>query len=148
MKSKEFFRQVLKAEKELKILKAKIRHFEDLGLTITSNTSAVGGHQQGASRVELAAIGKVDATADLNKELRQYMALIARAEQVIRDIPQERYQQILNYRYLCGWSLRSISDELGYNDPNSIYRAHGWALTEAQKILNKMKENGHEKDLQ
>lgn len=148
MKSKEFFRQVLKAEKELKILQAKVRHFEDLGLTITSNTSAVGGHQQGTSRVELAAIGKVDATADLDEEIKRYMALIARAEVVIRDIPQERYRQILNYRYLCGWSLRSISDELGYNDPNSVYRAHGWALTEAQKILNKMKENGNEKDLQ
>lgn len=148
MKSKEFFRQVLKAEKELKVLKAKVRHFEDIGLTITSNTSAVGGHQQGTSRVELAAVGIVDATADLNAEIKQYMALIARAEQVIRSIPQERYQQILNYRYLCGWSLRSISDELGYNDPNSIYRAHGWALTEAQKILNKQMEGRYEKDLQ
>lgn len=148
MTSKEFFRQVLKAEKELKILQAKVRHFEDLGLTITSNTSAVGGHQQGTSRVELAAVGKVDATADLNREIKEYMALISRAEQVIRNIRQERYRQILNYHYLCGWSLRSVSDELGYNDPNSIYRAHGWALSEAQKILNKQQEVLHEKDLQ
>jgi hypothetical protein len=47
---------------------------------------------------------------------------------------------ILNYRYLCGWSYKSISDELKYNDPNSVYRAHGWALREAQKIIN-LQEN-------
>jgi hypothetical protein len=65
------------------------------------------------------------------------MAIIARAEQIIRNIPQEKYRMILNYRYLCGWSYKSISDELKYNDPNSVYRAHGWALREAQKIINK-----------
>ena len=148
MKSKVFFRQVQIAEKELKILKAKISHFEDLGLTITSNTSAVGGHQQGTSRVELAAVGMVDATIDLNKQIKEYMALIAQAEQVIRAIKQERYQQILNYRYLCGWSFRSISDELGYNDPNSVYRAHGWALSAAQKVLDELKGDKHDEDLQ
>jgi len=52
-------------------------------------------------------------------------------------VPQERYRQILTYRYLCGWTFRSISDELEYNDPNSVYRAHGWALHEAQTVLNR-----------
>ena len=83
MKSKVFFRQVQIAEKELKILKAKISHFEDLGLTITSNTSAVGGHQQGTSRVELAAVGMVDATHDLNKQIKEYMA--SRDEEITND---------------------------------------------------------------
>lgn len=65
-----------------------------------------------------------------------YMAIIARAEAVIDKVPQDKYRKLLTYRYLCQWSFRSISDELHYNDPNSIYRAHGWALAEAQKILN------------
>lgn len=138
MRAREFFRQVLRAETELKSLNARVRHYEELGLTITSNTSAVGGHQQGTSRVELAAIGTVDATMDLAAQIREYAAIVARAEQVIRAIPQEKYRKILDYKYLCGWSFRSISDELGYNDPNSVYRAHGWALHEAQKVLNKM----------
>jgi hypothetical protein len=68
------------------------------------------------------------------------MAIISRAERVIKQIPQEKYRQILEYKYLCGKSFRWISDELDYTDPNSIYRAHGWALKEAQKVLNRLKE--------
>ena len=138
MKAKDFFRQVLRAESQLKQLTARLRHYEDIGLTITpSNSGAGSGGQKGVSRVELAAIGMVDATSHLVEEIREYQRIINRAEQVINAVPQEKYRQILNYRYLCGWSFRSISDELRYNDPNSIYRAHGWALHEAQILLNR-----------
>lgn len=136
MKAKEFFRQVQRAERELKLLKAKVQHFEDLGLQITSHIGGIGAKQRGASKTEAAAVGYLDSTANLTKQIYDYTALIARAEQVINAVQQEKYRQILTYRYLCGWSFRSISDELKYNDPNSVYRAHGWALTEAQKVLN------------
>lgn len=140
MKAKDYFRRVLRAESELKLLREKVRHYEELGLTITSNTSAVGGHHQGSSRVELAAVGAVDATRNLDEQIKYYTGVVARAEQVIRQIPQEKYRQILTYRYICGWSLKSISDELDYSDPNSIYRAHGYALSEAQGIINRLKD--------
>lgn len=143
MRAKEFFRQVAATEKKLKVLQAKYRHFEELGLSITSHTSAVGGHQQGMSRVELAVVGKVDASMDLDEKMQEYRALIHQAERVIDRIPQEKYRQLLTYRYLCGWSFKSISDELDYKDPNSVYRAHGWALAEAQRILNQEANNGN-----
>ena len=136
MKAKEFFSQVRRAEKELKILNAKLRHYEDIGLSIGGSSGVIGNKQKGTSRVELAAIGAVDVFRELYDQQKEYMAIIARAEQIIRNIPQERYRQILNYRYLCGWSFRSISDELAYKDQNSVYRAHGWALREAQRIIN------------
>ena len=136
MKAKDFFSQVRRAEKELKILNAKLRHYEDIGLSIGGSSGVIGNKSRGSSRVELAAIGAVDVFRDLVDQQKAYMAIIARAEQVIRNIDQERYRQILNYRYLCGWSFRSISDELGYKDQNSVYRAHGWALSAAQKIIN------------
>lgn len=143
MKAKDFFSQVRKAEKELKVLNAKLQHYEDIGLSLGGTTGVIGNKQRGASRVELAAIGAVDVFRELYSQQKEFTAIIARAEQIIRDIPQEKYRQILNYRYLCGWSFRSISDELKYNDPNSVYRAHGWALREAQKIIN---AQGKDKD--
>lgn len=129
-------------EKRLKVLLAKLRHFEELGLTITSNTSAVGGHQAGTSRVELAAIGMVDSMRGLEEEIKTYAGIIREAQQVISQIPQERFRDILTYRYLCGWSLQSISDQMGYKDRNSVYRAHGWALSEAQRILTRLEAEG------
>ena len=148
MRVKDFFRQVQRAESELKILDAKLRHYEDLGLSLGGSSGVIENKNRGTSRVELAACGAVDALSALMDKKREYMAIISRAEAIIEKIPQERYRQILTYRYLCQWSFRSISDELQYNDPNSVYRAHGWALTEAQKILNKQeKENRENKDL-
>lgn len=140
MRAKELFRMVRTAESELKILNAKIQHYEELGMSMSmgSNSGMPGSGNRGTSRVEIAACGAVDATMDLERQKREYLAIIRRAEHVIKMLPQERYRQILTYRYICGKSLRWISDELEYTDQNSIYRAHGWALKEAQKILDKM----------
>ena len=111
MKAKDFFSQVRKAEKELKVLNAKLRHYEDIGLSLGGTTGIIGNKQRGSSRVELAAIGAVDVFRDLIDQQKAYMEIIARAEQIIRNIPQEKYRMILNYRYLCGWSYKSISDD-------------------------------------
>lgn len=143
MRAREFFLRVGKAEAKLKILQAKLRHFEELGLTITSNTSAVGGHHAGTSRVELAAIGMVDSMRGLESEISMYSRIVSEAQHVIDQIPQEAFRDILTYRYLCGWSLQSISDQMGYKDRNSVYRAHGWALAAAQKIMDKEDRDGN-----
>ena len=142
--AKQFFQQVRRAESELKVLNAKLQHYEDIGLSIGGNSGVIGNKSRGSSRVEMAAIGAVDVLRSLIDQQKEYAAIIARAEQVIRGIRQEKYRQILNYRYLCGWSFKSISDELRYNDPNSVYRAHGWALHEAQVILNKQRSTEDE----
>ena len=141
MRIKEFFQQVRRAETELKTLNAKLRHYEDLGLSQGSAFGSIGHSQRGTSRVELAACGAVDALSALEGKKAEYLAIIGRAERIIEQIPQERYRQILTYRYLCQWSFRSISDELEYSDPKSVYRAHGWALTAAQAVLDSMEES-------
>ena len=143
MTAKEFFRQVRRAERELKIIKAKLEHYEDLGFSLGGAVGVIGNKQRGSSRVEMAAIGKVDVLRDLVDQQREYMGIIARAEDIIRQVPQEKYRLILTYLYLLGKSPKWISDELEYNDPNSVYRAKGWALWEAQQIMNKqVKEDG------
>ena len=83
MKAREYFRRVLIAEKELKILNAKLRHYEDIGLSMSSNTSGMPGNaHRGASRVEMAAIGAVDVFRELYDKQREFQAIIARAEQI------------------------------------------------------------------
>ena len=138
MKAKEYFLRVQKAETELRLIRAQIQHYDDLGRSISGRgiSGMPMSHSRGSSRVETAAIGIYDATRALEEEAKQYSAIIESARQVISQISQEKYRQILTYRYLCNWSFRSISDEMHYIDQNSVYRAHGWALAEAQKILN------------
>ena len=138
MTAKEFFRQVRRAESEIKVLNVKLSHYEDLGFSMGGAAGVIGNKQKGSSRVEMAAIGAVDVLRDLEEQRREYIAIIARAEQIIRAIPQEKFKRVLDYRYLCGWSFRSISDELRYKDPNSIYRVHGFALTAAQRVMDRL----------
>ena len=124
------------AERELKSLKARLAHYEDLGLNITSHMSDTpGSHKNTASRVETAAVGMLDTLKAIQAKIGAYTVIIGDAEKMIAKIPQERYRQLLTLRYLAGMSLRSVGDELGYKDRNSVYRAHGWALLEMEQVL-------------
>ncbi len=136
MQAKEFMQQVHHAEEELKLITAKRRHFEDLAVSIGSGMgSAISGKPSGASRVEAAAVGITDLTTELAVKEKEYVALIRKAEGLIAKLPQERHRQVLTLRYLSGWSWPSISDELKYKDAKSVYRVHGWALQELQRLM-------------
>ena len=139
MKAKDYFRQIRSIERELKLLRARIRHFNDIGLSITGGTmdSPVVSHSRGSSRVETAAIGLYEAKSALEHQVEEYVIRIREAEQMVGFLANERYRQILTLRYLADWTWKSISDELGYRDPKSVYKAHGYALAAAQEILDK-----------
>ena len=77
----------------------------------------------------------MDTLDAIQGKIRAYSAIISDAEKMIEKIPQERYRQLLSLRYLAAMSLRSVGDELGYKDRNSVYRAHGWALLELEHVL-------------
>ena len=134
--AKAYLQRVAFAEREIKTLKARIAHYEDLGLSITAfRTDTPVIASKGASRVEMAAVGIVDSLGSLNANLGAYTAIVRDAEEKIKKIPQENYRRLLTLRYLCGMSFRSVSDELRYEDRNSIYRAHGYALLEMWEAM-------------
>lgn len=139
MKAKDYFRQIRSIERELKLLRARIRHYNDIGLSITGGTmdSPVVSHSRGSSRVETAAIGLYEAKFALERQVEEYVIRIREAEQMVGFLANERYRQILTLRYLADWTWKSISDELGYRDPKSVYKAHGYALNAVQEILDK-----------
>ena len=143
MKAKDYFRRVLSAENELKLIRAKIRHYQEIGFSITGGIldSPVVSHSLGSSRVETAALGLYGAEKALLEQERYYVSLITQAENLVASVAKERYRQILTLRYLAGWSWRSISDELHYEDPKSVFKAHGYALREAQKVLDQMESS-------
>ena len=143
MRARDFFREVIRAERELMLIRAQICHLRDVGASISAPSigEPIVTHSRGQSRVESSVLGIYDATRKLEEKAGEFLAVVRKAERVIAAIPQDRYRQILTLRYLSGWSFRSISDELAYKDEKSIYRAHGWALAEAQKVLNREENN-------
>lgn len=137
MSPKEYLQRVQNAEREIRTIKAKIEHYQDLivvGSSLNIGNTPVS-HTKGSSRVETIAVGMIDALEGLNANLGAYEAIVRDAEEKIKRIPQANYRQILTLRYLCGWKFPRISEELRYTDRNSIYRAHGYALLELGKVM-------------
>ena len=138
MTTKDYFLKVRASEREIRLLNAQKRHYADIGFSISPQlTGMPGSGQRGASRVETAAVGMVDILADLEEQIARHAKIISEAKNLISRIPQEKYRQLLTLRYLAGMSWASISDEMGYQDRNSVYRAHGYALIEAKKARGK-----------
>lgn len=136
MTAKEFMVQVQKAEKELLVISAKKRHYLDLMQSIGAKISGtVVQTSNGASKTETAAIGLYEMTKLLEEKEKEYVELIKKAEELIAKLKQEKFRDILTYKYLCNWSWKSIRDQLDYKDEKSVYRCHGYALRELQKLM-------------
>lgn len=136
MTAKEYMQQVRKAEVELKAISAKKRHYLDLMQSIGAKMSSTVVQTSGnSSKTETAAIGLYEMTKLLDEKEKEYVQTVKKAEETIAKIKQENFRQILTLRYICGWSWKSIRDEMGYKDEKSTYRCHGYALRELQKVM-------------
>ena len=142
MTAKEYLMRVAHAEREIKTIQARLRHYREMGMGSPGNMSNTPvTHSKGSSVVETAAVGIVDTLNALNANLGAYTAIVRDAEKLIEKVPQENYRRLLTLRYLCGMSFRSVSDEMNYTDRNSVYRAHGWALLEFGKVMKGEKKD-------
>lgn len=142
MRAKAFFEQVKVAAEELKVLNSRVEYFEDIGFSfggMSSDGLGLAKHRKATSRVEMAACGAADVLTAIEERREKFLAQIAHAEEIISKIPQDRYRKLLQYHYLAGKSLKWVSDELDYSGENSIYKAHQYALSEAQKIIDNEK---------
>lgn len=137
MKAKDFLNRAREAEADLRRLEALMEHYRTVGTSITSKWDATprSGRSAG-SRVESAVLGIVEAEEGVYAELEAYRKTVLEAEKMISRIRQGTFRQLLTLHYLAGLSLAETGERLGYRDRNSVYRAHGYALQEAQKILD------------
>ena len=136
MTAKQFLLQVQTAERELKLINARRSHYDDLIAAIGSNMGkAVIGKPSGASKTETAAVGLVFLSEQLIQKEQEYVAIVQKAEKLIGKLEQDKFRKILTLRYLCCWSWKAIRDEMDYKDEKSVFRCHGYALRELQKIM-------------
>ena len=114
-----------------------IDHYTAVGTSISSKWGGLGGRSTNiSSKVETAVIGAVEAQIGISDELTRYRQIVMEAERVISRVPQERFREILTLHYLAGMNLTDVARTIGYKYTENLYRAHGWALREAQKIID------------
>ena len=128
MWAREFFRQVLAAEKEIKVIRERQAHYMELatgGAGMGMARRVKGNHH---SQVETAALSLAELSRDMEAREKEYAALIQKAEGLIARLDRPRQRQVLELRYLCGLSWEDVAEKMGYTDVRSAYRVHGWAL--------------------
>jgi len=141
VKAKQFFMRARSAEQDIRRLERMIDHYSSVGASISSKWGGIGGGKgNNQSKVETAAVGIITAEQGILSELTRYRQIVAEAENVISRIPQDRFRQILTLHYLAGMTLADVSRTLNYKHTENLYRAHGWALGAAQKIIDQQEE--------
>lgn len=141
MTVKEFFRQVQEAERELYLLRQQREHIWEVATGIHGMSQNGIRSPSKRSRTETAGISMADLETNLGASRAKYEAIVNQAREIIRQIPQQKFREVLTLRYLCGHSWRTVSDEMRFRDPKSVFRVHGLALLAAEKIFSGIPPN-------
>jgi hypothetical protein len=138
MTAKEFLWSVRKAEREIRLFQDRRQHYADLIASIGSTMKeAVVQTSGNHSKTETAAIGLADLEGRMSDKVREYAALVDKAEKLIDQIAQENFREVLTRRYLIGESWKTIRDKMSYSDESGAKKCHGFALKEFQEKMNK-----------
>ena len=135
MQAKEYMIRVRKAEQELLRLASRRRHYLDMMQSMGSDPAADRVQHGISSKTENVAVGLAALAEKMEQRSREYAQIVTEAEELIAKIPQEKFRDILTYRYLSGMSWKTIRDVMGYKDEKSVYRCHGYALKELQEVM-------------
>lgn len=136
MTAKEIFRAAYEAQKDIKALQRRREHYLEMALSGSGMSETHIRSTEVKSRTEAAAIGLAAVALELEKPMERYLAAVKRAELIMQRIDKPRYREVLQLHYLEGKPWQQVSAEMGYQDPKSVFRVHGWALQAADKIMS------------
>lgn len=142
MDAKTFFREALEAAHEIKDLELQLDHYRDMIGGVSARLSPIVTSKNNHSRVEDIALNLAEIESDITDRMFTYTERIKAAGAIVAQLKSYRQRQVLTLRYLCGHSWKTITDEMGYSEPKSVYRMHGWALISAQKVLDQQENGG------
>lgn len=78
----------------------------------------------------------IDLEREIDRRIDEYVDLTREIETAIDRIDDDRYRDILRFRYINGWSWERIAREMHY-DRRQITRLHGWHFWRSRKDVPK-----------
>lgn len=135
MRAKEIFMEAYKAQREIKRLESRRQHYLEMAIMVAGMSETNIRSTEKRSRTESAAIGLATVAEKLKEPAEQYLRAVRKAEEIIGQLEKPRHREVLSLHYLEGLPWAEVSDRMGYQDPKSVFRVHGWALMAADKIL-------------
>lgn len=137
MTAKEFFRGIREDQRVIRAIQRRRERYLEMATYVggLGDVAVHGGERK--SRVEEAAISLADLAEELGDAARAYVDRARMAERILQEMTP-RYQEILTRRYILCEPWEAIGAAMQYQGGKSVYRAHGWALQEAQKIMDRI----------
>lgn len=95
------------------------------------------------NRLEKTMLRLVDLESKYVRTIAEYHAAIHLREKQIAGLDHQLYSELLTLRYIDGYSLQQVADELHERHPGKEYnegyirKLHGWALYEFQQKYKK-----------
>lgn len=138
MTAKEYLRQLSRKDARIKALLERQRRYRELAERRTAvYRDMPGGGKKRVSPVEEYAVKIVDLEREIGRRIDEYADLTREIETAIDKVGDDRYRDILRFRYVNGWGWERIAREMHY-DRRQITRLHGLALLEIEKRCPKM----------
>jgi hypothetical protein len=119
-------------------INAKIQQLSQLNDLATKATAVLNGmpHSNSSTSTMADTVVKiVDLQNEINRDIDTMVDLKADILRLVKTVSCREYQTILEKRYLCFQSWEMIAASMDY-DIRWLYRLHGRALEEVQKMLD------------
>lgn len=142
MKAKNYLQKLQSLDLHINAKIEQKEHYMDLACRATSRLSAVNyGGTSHRSKVEDNVCKMIDIEREIDREIDRLVNLRRKVLQILENLEDERFRQILEYRYLNYWSWEKMAGELNY-DLSWLHRLHKKALDAFEEELKKEEEAG------
>ncbi len=136
IQAKRFLQECTNAARHIDTLREE--RFRVMAMATRCTPSYTGmPHASGTSDKVYDGVARLDEVERmLEKETSFYEKMCLLAHEIIREIKDVRYRDILMLRYMSGKSWEHVAEKMGY-ESNYIWRVHGHALLAAQEIMDR-----------
>lgn len=132
MTAKDFLRQLARKDAHIDALIQRQQHYYDLAARRTPVYRADGsGGTRRRSSCEEYVCKAVDLGREIDRRIDEYVDLTRQIETAIAQLQDDRYRDILTWRYINGWRWEQIAQAMGF-DVKWVWKLHGRALAEIQ----------------
>lgn len=132
MTAKECLRQLRYKNARINAMIERRQRYRELA---TRSTSVLRGEFSGGRRMNSSCEEYVCKIVDLEREIDQrideYVDLTRQIEANIDSLADQRYRELLRWRYINEWSWEKIAQSMHY-DRVTVWRLHGKALAELE----------------
>jgi len=140
MNAKDYLNQAYRLDQRINSKLEQVSALRSLTQKVTASYEGeVVSHTRNVSSLEDTILRLMEAEADLNATIDALVDLKTSVYDTIQKVEKPEYQFLLEMRYLCFKSWNEIADQM-HLEEHYVFRVHGQALREVEKILKKAEE--------